>query len=123
MEVTTPFKLNDLPDNTWSVCWPGFEYSLVNNTNKAQHLLEILFETVRVVEVQLAVSRNHYDPDKTEIMHIDVAAWYQDKTGLGRYLAEFVVSGVKFATLEQAQHFKDHMDQRLAWKRLGGRWK
>lgn len=122
--MNTPFKLNDLPDNSWSVCWPGYEYALVNNTTKAQNLLEILFDTIKVNEAQLAVVRNGVDIEKSEIMHVDITSYWHDKQGLSRYLAEFIVSGVRFATQDQAQHFKDHMDQRLMWRRLGGgAWK
>lgn len=123
MELSTPFVIKDLPDNSWSVSWPGYEYNLVNNAAKAQHLLEILFETIKVQTSQLAVFKETWSQDKTEILHVDVAAWWQDQQGLAQYLSEFVVTGVKFETLNEAQRFKDHMDQRLAWKRLGGEWK
>lgn len=123
MELTTPFKLKDLPDSSWSVSWPGYEYVLVNNQNKAQHLLEILFDTVKVSEAQLAVRREGRREDETEILHIDVAAWWQDKMSLSKYLTDFIIEGIKFNTLNEAQKFKEQMDQRLMWRRMGGTWK
>lgn len=122
MEVKTPFVIKDLPDQAWSVSWPGYEYVLVNNENKAKHLLEILFETVKVNEAQLALRREGWSEEKTEIMHVGVGAWWQDPTGLSRHLAEFIVTGIKFNELVEAEHFKQHMDQRLMWRRLGGAW-
>ena len=120
MEVTTPFILNDLPDNAWSVCWPGYEYNLVNNPAKAQKLLEILFDLIKVDEVQLSVRREGWSEDKYEIMHINISAWFQDSGGLCRHVNDFIVSGIKFAHRNQAEQFKEHMDKRLMWARLGG---
>ena len=115
--------IKDLPDRAWSVSWPGYEYVLVNNEIKAQHLLEILFDTVKATEAQLAVRREGWSEEKTEIMHIGEAGWFQDPKGLSRYLTQFIVTGIKFNELSQAEHFKQHMDQRLMWRRLGGAWK
>ena len=123
MEVTERFVLKDLLDNTWSVCWPGYEYVVVNNPVKASNLLKILFDEVQVDEVMLGVHEEN-KPDKFETMHIDWIAWHQNPEGSARYVVDHhVVVGCKFAREEQAQKFKLIMEQRLAWKRLGGTWK
>lgn len=123
MEVIERFVLKDLPDNTWSVSWPGYEYVVVNNPGKAANLLKILFDEVKVNEVMLGVHEEN-KPDKFETMHIDLAAWCQDPEGLARYVvSHHVVVGCKFANEDQARKFKLNMEQRLAWKRLGGKWK
>jgi hypothetical protein len=118
--MSSPFVLNDLPDNTWSVCWPGYEHHLVNNPVKSEHLLEILFNTIKVFEARLAVLQETWSEDRSEILYISSSAWWQDHRGLSRFVGDFIVKGVQFETLEQAEHFKTHMEQRLAWKRLGG---
>jgi len=125
MELNTPFKIRDLPDNSWSVSWPGYEYVLVNNIVKAQNLLEILFDKLKINEVELALRREGWSEDKTEIMHVNVSAWWQDKVGLAKYLTDFIVVGIKFRDLAKAEQFKDIMDKRLMWSRLSGgkKWK
>ena len=123
MEVEDRFVLKDSPDNTWSVCWPGYEYVVVNNPTKATNLLKILFDEVKVTEVQLGV-HEYNKPDKFETMYINESAWYQDPEGSARYVVDHhVVVGCKFVQEDQARKFKLHMEQRLAWKRLGGAWK
>ena len=120
--MNSPFVLNDLPDNSWSVSWPGHEYHLVDNPRKAENLLGILFDTVKVNQAQLAVRREGWSEDKTEILHVDVSAWWQDKQGLASFASDFIVLAIKFCELSEAEHFKQHMEQRLAWRRLGGKW-
>lgn len=123
MEVTERFVLTDLPDNSWSVCWPGYEYVVVDNPTKAANLLKILFEEIKVNEVMLAV-HEYNKPDKFETMHINESAWFQDPTGAARYVMDHhIVVGCKFAREDQAREFKLIMERRLAWKRLGGAWK
>ena len=123
MEVVERFVLTDLPDNHWSVSWPGYEMVVVNNPSKAKNLLKILFDEIGVVEAILGV-HEYNKPDKFETMYINEAAWFQDQEGSARYVTDHhVVVGCKFTTEEQARKFKLHMEQRLAWKRLGGAWK
>ena len=123
MAIIERFVLNDLPDNCWSVSWPGYEMVVVNNPVKAANLLKILFDDVGVDEAMLGV-HEYNKPDKVETMHINCAAWYQDPEGSARYtVAHHVVVGCKFAQEDQARKFKLFMEQRLAWKRLGGNWK
>ncbi len=123
MEIVDRFVLKDLPDNTWSVSWPGYEMHVVNNATKAANLLKILFDDIGVGEAMLGV-QEYNKSDKFETMHISQAAWFQDREATARYVAElFVVVGCKFVEEEQARKFKLHMEQRLAWRRLGGAWK
>ena len=118
MEVTERFVLTDLPDNSWSVSWPGYEMVVVDNATKAANLLKILFDEVGVDEAMLGV-HEYNKPDKFETMHISEAAWFQDREGTARYVAEFfVIVGCKFAKEDQARKFKLIMEQRLAWRRL-----
>jgi hypothetical protein len=123
MEVVERFILTDLPDNTWSVSWPGSEMVVVNNPGKAGNLLKILFDDIGVDEAMLGV-HEYNKPDKFETMYINEAAWFQDREATARYVADrHIVVGCKFIKEDQARKFKLHMEQRLAWKRLGGVWK
>jgi hypothetical protein len=80
MEVIERFVLTDLPDNHWSVSWPGYEMVLVNNPSKAANLLTILFDDIGVVEAMLGV-HEYNKPDKFETMYINEAACFQDLDG------------------------------------------
>lgn len=123
MEVVERFVLTDLPDNCWSVSWPGYEYVVVDNPTKAKNLLKILFDEVGVGEAMLGV-HEYNKPDTFETAYINEAAWFQDPWGSARYLTDHhIVTGCKFAEESQARKFKLIMEQRLAWKRLGGVWK
>ena len=115
------FVLTDLPDNSWSVAWPGYEYVVVNNAIKAKNLLTILFDDIGVGEAMLGI-HEYNKPDKFETMHISEAAWFQDREGTARYVAELhVIVGCKFAEETQARKFKLIMERRLAWTRLSGK--
>lgn len=122
MEVIERFVLNDLPDNTWSVSWPGYEMVVVNNPTKATNLLKILFDDIGVGEAILGV-HEYNKPDNFETMYINEAAWFQDRWGSAKYVTDHhVVVACKFTKEDQARKFKLIMEQRLAWKRLGGAW-
>ena len=124
MEVKTPFVLTDLSDRTWSVSWPGYEYSVVNTVNKAHKLLKILFEDIKVDRAQMAILwQQETDLTRARTLEIDAAAWSGDDSAAADYLAGNAVLAVKFNQLDQAQAFKQNMEQRLVWRRLGGEWK
>lgn len=121
--MTERFVLKELPDYCWSVSWPGYEYVVVNNPAKASNLLKILFEEVQVQEVMLGV-HEYNKPDKFEIMHLDWIGWQQNPDAAARYVVDHhIVTGCKFVHEDEARKFKLIMEQRLAWKRLGGAWK
>ena len=118
MEVEERFVLKDLPDNTWSVTWPGYEMVVVNDPNKAANLLKILFDEVGVDEVQLGV-HEYNKPDKFETMYINEAAWFHDPAGAARHVVgHHIVVGCKFIKEDDARKFKLIMERRLAWRRL-----
>jgi hypothetical protein len=120
MSTEERFVLNDLPDNTWSVCWPGYENVLVTTPGKAMNLLKILFDEVGVDEAMIGVKEPSYRGD-IEIMHINEAAWFQDREGCARHVVgHYLVFGCKFNNREQAEMFKLNLEKRLAWTRLSG---
>ena len=122
MEVVERFVLKDLPDNTWSVSWPGYEMVVVNNPVKAANLLKILFDDVGVDEAMLGV-HEYNKPDKFETMHLSWIAWHHNPDAWARRVVNHhVVVGCKFVKEDDARKFKLIMEQRLAWKRLGGGW-
>lgn len=120
--MTSPFVMNDLPDGTWSVTWPGYEYQVVDNPGKALALLEILFEVVGVDEAMIGLYERGRDND-WRTWHISNMLWLEDQGRklMASRISDYVVPGVKFTDIYQAEKFKDHMEKRLAWKRLGGR--
>ena len=114
------FVLNDLPDNSWSVSWPGYEYVVVDNPVKADNLLKILFNEVGADEAVLAVHR-YNAPDRGDILHLSWISWQSHPDAVARHVVDHqIVVGCKFPTLEQAEKFKLIMERRLAWKRLSG---
>ena len=120
MEVDR-FVLKDLPDNSWSVSWPGYEYVVVDNPAKAANLLKILFNEVKVTEVMLGC-HEYNKPDKFETMHIGLGAWCQDPDGTARHVVDcHIIVGCKFVEEDEARKFKLIMEQRLAWRRLSGK--
>lgn len=117
------FVLNDLPNGDWSVSWPGYEYSVVNNPGKAMTLLEIMFDHVGVDEAMVGVQESGRDND-WKTMHISKYVWFDESSRehMAKQLAHYTIPGVRFHDQYEAEKFKTHMEQRLAWKRLGGTW-
>jgi len=123
MEIKSYFVLNDLPNGSWSVCWPGHEDNVVNNPQKAMTLLEIMFDHVGVDEAMIGVQQPGRDND-WRTWHISVMLWLEERSRrhLAEQLARYTIPGVKFRDQYEAKKFKLHMEQRLAWRRLGGEW-
>lgn len=118
------FVINDLSDGKWSVTWSRFEYNVVNNPGKVLVLLEILFEHVGVEEAMIGVQQPGRD-NNWKTLHVSSILWWLDDTSrehMAKRIAEYVVSGVQFYDRFEAEKFKSHMEQRLAWAWLGGKW-
>lgn len=117
--MTDRFVINDLPNGTYSVTWPGFEYNVVNNPGKVLKLLEILFDVVGVDEAMIGVQESGRD-NNWRTMHISAMLWFTafDREHIAKRLAEYTIPGVRFTDIYQAEKFKDHMDKRLMWSRL-----
>lgn len=117
--MTTPFVINNLPDGTYSVSWPGHEYRVVNDAAKALRLLEIMFDVVGVDEAMIGVQESGRDND-WHTMHISNILWFDEhsRNHLAWEMARYTVPGVRFTDIYQAEKFKDHMEKRLAWQRL-----
>lgn len=115
------FVITDLPDNAWSVSWPGYEMVVCDNEVKAKNLLKILFDEVNVEDAKLAVKVAE-NSDKDYTISIPWMTYHADPGSAGRFLVRHhAVVGCKFPNREQAEHFKLIMDKRLAWRRLSGR--
>lgn len=118
------FEINDLPNGTWSVSWPGHEYDVVNNPAKALTLLEIMFEHVGVEEAMIGVQESGRDND-WQTLHFSSFLWWDSdhsRKYMAKRLASYVIPGVRFCDQYEAEKFKLHMEQRLAWRILGGDW-
>jgi hypothetical protein len=122
--MKSPFKLIDLPQG-YSVSWPGYEHVFCDNSlPKWRSLLGVLFDDLGLFEVCLAMTE-WYEPGtnarlyylKSTAFHITRPDWL-----LNLIPAGLITVGVKFDELSQAEKFIELMEQRLAWKRLGGSW-
>jgi hypothetical protein len=116
------FVLNDLPNGTWSVTWPGHEYNVANSPGKVLKLLEIMFDIVGVDEAMIGVQEPGRDND-WKTMHISGILWLEEHSRqyMASRLSNYVIPGVRFTDQYQAEKFKLHMEQRLAWRQLGGK--
>lgn len=112
----SPFKLTDLPDNTWSVSWPKYEHVLVSNLGKCQRLLHILFDVVKVETAKIGTQEK--SNGDVLVTSIPIGSWLQDPEGCANYLSRFNIPGCVFDTIEDAEKFKLHLEQRLMWARL-----
>lgn len=123
MVMKSYFVLNDLPNGDWVVSWPGYEYNVVNNPGKAMTLLEIMFDHVGVDEAMVDVQHRSGHGD-CATMHVSKYVWVDERSRehMARQLAEYTIPAVRFRDQYEAEKFKTHMEQRLAWKRLGGTW-
>ena len=95
MEVVERFVITDLPDNRWSVSWPGYEEVVVDNSAKAANLLKILFDEVGVDEAIMGLQQRNKS-EKFETLHISWIAWHQNPDAAARYAVDcHVVVGCK----------------------------
>ena len=111
----TPFIINDLPDNTWSVEWPTFK----NITDKVtgKKLLTILFEDIKCHHVGIGIVLNGGEMDT---MWIDSKLYWQDTEGsYTNYLEDmYQIGGVVFIEKDQAVQFQNFLEKKYIWKVL-----
>jgi hypothetical protein len=111
----TPFILNDLPNNTWSVEWPTFK----NITDKVtgKKLLRILFEDIKCYEVGIGVKLNSGEMDT---LWIKSNLFWQDKEGsYTNYLEDmYEIGGVVFLYKNEAEQLQDILEKKYIWKVL-----
>lgn len=121
---TSPFELRDLPIG-WSVTWPDYEIAVADTAHKINNLLKILFEDFGQDLARLDVMRQGLDLPSTTFT-IGRPEWHRahdHQRSLCEHLARtYLIRGVQFHDHESAQAFQTHMEQRLAWRRLGGQW-
>ena len=117
--MKTYFVINDLPNGTYSVTWPGYEHKIVDNPGKVLTLLEIMFDVVGVDEAMIGVQESGRDND-WRTMHISGMLWFEDRDRehIAKSLSKYTIPGVRFTDMYQAEKFKDHLEKRLAWRRL-----
>ena len=111
----TPFIINDLPDNTWSVEWPTFK----NITDKVtgKKLLTILFEDIKCEDVGIGVVLNDGVMDT---LWVESNLYWKDKEGsYTNYLEDmYQIGGVVFMHKEQAEQLQDILEKKYIWKVL-----
>jgi len=111
----TPFILNDLPDNTWSVEWPTFK----NITDKVtgKKLLTILFEDIKCFHVGIGIKLSGGEMDT---LWLDSKLYWQDTEGsYTNYLEDmYEIGGVVFMHKDEALKLQDILEKKYIWKTL-----
>ena len=111
----SPFIINDLPNNIWSVEWPTFKN--IRDSVSNIKLLDILFGEVKCNQVGLAIMLNSGEYDTLWINDI---AWYQDtRHEYGDYLEHmYEIRGAVFQKESEARKFQDILEKKYVWKIL-----
>jgi hypothetical protein len=103
------FKVTDLPDNTWSVSWPG-RGSVKQNAHK-EIIANFAFQTGSW-QVGLASSND-------KIITIDAMLYETNTFGLAIMLEQIPdIIAVKLDTMEHVNKFTDAMEKHILWKLL-----
>lgn len=111
------FILNDLPDGSWSVVWnPDHWVNGIYKLSSVVRLLGILFNDIKVDEAILAVDRGRGVHDS--ILYIKQTAYYETNGKVAEWLDDYIIRGVKFKELAQAEAFKDHLEKLYLTKLL-----
>jgi hypothetical protein len=117
--MNSPFKLNDLCDNTWSVTWPTFQASN-NYDNMAFDILSFVFSEVKPNRVGIGVTFDNYFESDTSILWVDSDVYTTDITAeYSQYLYKnYKIFGAVFEKQQDAEKFKDLIEKRHVWQLL-----
>lgn len=111
-------KINPFPitqqRNGWFVSWPGSDIRRIKNK---QRLVDLIFDTIGVEEVQFGVQLNG---GTTEYLHIHFTDWFAAHGGdrLDNMLDQYVITGVLFDSESSARWLQDYLEKRLMWRHL-----
>ncbi len=111
----SPFVINDLPNNNWSVEWPTFKN--IRDSVSNIKLLDILFGEVKCHQAGLAIMLNSGDYDT---LWINAIEWYQyTDYKYGDYLEQmYEIRGAVFHQESEARKFQDILEKKYVWKIL-----
>jgi hypothetical protein len=117
--MNSPFILNDLSDNTWSVTWPTFKDSNLYD-NMAVDILKFVFSEVKCHRVGLGLTIDNYFEADTSILWIDNSTYAMDITDeYSRYLYKnYKVFGAVFEKQQDAEKCKESLEKRYVWQLL-----
>lgn len=117
--MNSPFILNDLCDNTWSVTWPSFQRSN-NLDNMAFDILKFVFTEVKCSRVGLGVTIDNYFEADSSVLWIDDSAYATAITDeYSQYLyRQYNIFGAVFEKQLDAEKFKESLEKRYVWQLL-----
>ena len=117
--MNSPFIVNDLSDNTWSVTWPTFQ-APNHYDNIAFDILKVVFSEVKCHRVGLAVTIDNYFEADIFILWIDNSTYTMDITvEYSQYLYKnYKIFGTVFEKQQDAQKFKESLEKRYIWQLL-----
>lgn len=117
--MNSPFILNDLCDDTWSVTWPTFQASNKYDT-MAFDILTFVFSEVKPNRVGLGVTLDNYFEADTSILWVDDDVYTTDITAeYSHYLYKnYKIFGAVFEKQQDAEKFKDLLEKRYVWQLL-----
>jgi hypothetical protein len=108
--MSSPFKLTDLPNNTWSVTWT--ENNFAHNAKQRDKLVDILFSEIGCRDVGLGIKLNN---GELETLWIGEKEYFQRSDIAHGWEDMYVVRGVVFIHEHEAREFHQLMESRLAW--------
>jgi hypothetical protein len=108
--MSNPFKITDLPDNTWAVSWP--DNNFVSNARHRDKLVDILFREIGCREVGLGIKLNN---GELETLWIGEKNYFQRSEITCGWEDMYVVGGIIFVHEHEARTFHQLMESRLAW--------
>lgn len=108
--MSNPFKLTDLPNNTWLVTWA--ENNFAHNARQRDKLVDLLFRDIRCREVGLGITLNS---GELETLWISEKNYFQRSDMTYGWEDMYVVGGVVFVQEHEARAFYDLLESRLAW--------
>jgi hypothetical protein len=108
--MSNPFKLTDLPNNTWLVTWA--ENNFVHNARQRDKLVDIVFRDIGCREVGLGITLNS---GELETLWISDREYYQRFTMTYGWEDMYVVGGIVFLWEQEARAFYHLLESRLAW--------
>lgn len=104
--MTSPFKLNDLPD-WWSVTWSTLHHAELNRILGNRTILDIVFQDLKLKEINLGVQLYN---EELETVNVNYYDWASNRFG-ERFCQMYIIGGAKFDSIKDAQRFLHVLEQ------------
>lgn len=104
--MTSPFKLNDLPES-WTVTWPTLNYAKLNRILGNHTILDVAFSDLKLKEIDLGVQLYNEELEVVNVNFYDWASKHFDE----HFCQMYVIGGAKFDSVKDAERFLHTMEQ------------